>query len=140
MSQHKRESAKDRLLREQKEEIERLKKEVAAIKTVKEPDYDIGHNQDVRVRILGVRPEVKGGICAKYDTLDAILTHFMEKQAGTLESLNRKFFMAYNPKTARQGYLNLFESQRVIQIYYDEKAKCQMWKYIYKEYPSGASL
>jgi hypothetical protein len=48
--------------------------------------------------------------------------------------------MAYNPKTARKGYLGLFEEQKVIQIYYDEKAKCQMWKYIYKEYPSGASL
>ena len=140
MSQHKRESAKDRLLQEQKAEIERLKKEIASFKVVKEPDYDIGHDQDVRTRILGIRPVVKGGIGAKYDTLDAILKYFMEKQAGTLESLNRKFFMAYNPKTARKGYLDLFENQKVIQIYYDEKAKCHMWKYIYKEYSSGASL
>lgn len=89
---------------------------------------------------MGNRPSGQGGTGAKYDVLDKILKYFMETKAGPIDTLMQKFFMAYNPKTVRKGYLELFTSLKVIEIYYDEKAKCQMWKYQFKEYPSGVSL
>jgi hypothetical protein len=140
MSQNKRESAKDRLLRTQKEEIEKLKRELAAVQTVVKPDYDKGHDQEIRIRIIGIRPGGQGGTGAKYDVLEKLLKFFMETKAGPLDTLMQKFFMAYNPKTARKGYIDIFESQKIIEVYYDEKAHCKMWKYIYKEYPSGAGI
>ena len=140
MSQNKRESAKDKLLKAKQEEIERLTKELAAAHMVVKPDYDKGHDQEIRVRILGTRPEKQGGTGAKYDVLDDLLKYFMKKQAGTIEALMRKFFMAYNPKTVKKGYLDVFEGQKVIEIYFDEKAQCKMWRYVYQEYPSGAGL
>lgn len=140
MSTNKHESAKDRLLKEQKAEIERLKKELAAAQVVVKPEYDHGHDQEIRHRILGYRPTGQGGTGAKYDTLDNLLKYFMENKAGTMETLMQRFFMAYNPKTARKGYLEVFTNQNVIETYFDEKAKCQMWRYIYKEYRSGASI